>query len=206
MIAGPWLTMAGSALLARRASRPAALLAARRLAASPRAAFRSISGLILAVFTATVTVAVISSMTASHALQTAAPAGKDILVTDLGSASQQNPTGPPSGVAVPPSLAGRLRGVPGVSAVLVSHLDPFGTADDSLVDCGQLARLPALGTCAPGATVAAVDFQPHGATASAHREAWPAVSMTASRRTASRFRASRSAPTGPPRRSRRRGR
>ena len=181
MIAGPWLTMAGSALLARRASRPAALLAARRLAASPRAAFRSISGLILAVFTATVTVAVISSMTASHALQTAGTAGKDILVTDLGSASQQNPTGPPSGVAVPPSLAGRLRGVPGVSAVLVSHLDPFGTADDSLVDCGQLARLPALGTCAPGATVAAVDFQPHGATAWAHREAWPAVSMTASR-------------------------
>ena len=65
--------------------------------------------------------------------------------------------------------------------VLVSHLDPFGTADDSLVDCGQLALLPALGTCAPGAAVAAVDFQPHGATAWAHREVWPAVSMTASR-------------------------
>jgi FtsX-like permease family len=178
VIAGPWLTMAGSALLARRASRPAALLAARRLAASPRVAFRSISGLILAVFTATVTIAIITSMTASHALQTGGAAGKDILVTDLGSASQQNPVGPPSGVTVPPSLAGRLRGVPGVTAVLVAHLDPSGTADDSLVDCGELARLPALGTCAPGGAVAAVDFQPHGATAWAHRAVWPAVPVT----------------------------
>ena len=181
VIAGLWLTIAGSALLARHAMSPAALLAARRLAASPKVAFRSISGMILAVFVATVTVTIITSMTSSHALQTGGAAGKDILVTDLGSASQQNPTGPPSGVTVPPSLATRLRGVPGVSVVLVSHLDPFGTADDSLVDCGQLALLPALGTCAPGAAVAAVDFQPHGATAWAHHEVWPTVSMTASR-------------------------
>ena len=83
VIAGPWLTMAGSALLARRASRPAGLLAARRLADDPKGAFRAISGLILAVFTATVAVGIITSMTENHAFQTFGAAGKDILVTGL---------------------------------------------------------------------------------------------------------------------------
>src|ERR1019366_3290682 len=50
IIAGPWLTMAGSRVMARRTSRPARLIAARRLADSPRAGFRAISGLILALF------------------------------------------------------------------------------------------------------------------------------------------------------------
>jgi ABC-type antimicrobial peptide transport system permease subunit len=54
VVAGPWLT-AQSARLLRRASRGAApLLAARRLADNPRAAFRSVSGLVLAVFLGTV--------------------------------------------------------------------------------------------------------------------------------------------------------
>jgi hypothetical protein len=182
VLAGPWLTMAGSALLARWASGPAGLLAARRLADNPKAAFRTISGLILAVFTATVTVGVITSMTESHALQTGGAAGKKILVTDLTSAIfDTNPNAAPTGVTVPPSLTGRLRGVPGVSTVLVGHLDPFGTAVDSLVDCGQLARLPALGSCAPGTAVAAADFQPHGVTAWAHHTVWPAVRVPANR-------------------------
>jgi hypothetical protein len=47
-VAGPWLTMVGSRILVRRAGRPAGLLAGRRLTDDPRAAFRSIGGLILA--------------------------------------------------------------------------------------------------------------------------------------------------------------
>jgi FtsX-like permease family len=185
VLAGPWLTMAGSALLARRASRPAGLIAARRLADNPKAAFRSISGLILAVFTATVAVGVITSMTESHALQTGGAAGKNILVTDLRGLYRPGPQvrgAAPSGVTVPPSLTRRLHGLPGVSAVVLSYVDPSGTADDSLVDCGQLARVPALGSCAPGASVAVAGFlQPHGATAWAHHTVWPAVHMPASR-------------------------
>jgi hypothetical protein len=50
IIAGPWLTMVGSRVLARRTGRPATLIAGRRLGDNPRAAFRSISGLILALF------------------------------------------------------------------------------------------------------------------------------------------------------------
>jgi hypothetical protein len=183
ILAGPWLTMAASALLSQRASRPAALLAARRLADNPSAGFRAISGLILAVFICTVSVAVITSMSESHALATGGTAGRNILVTGLSTADLPVTTpqsGTPSGVTVPASLAARLRATPGVTGVLVTHLDPSGTADDNLVECSQLALLPALGTCARGAAVASVDFQPHGVTAWAHHTVWPAATTPAS--------------------------
>ena len=54
VIAGPWLTMVGSRLMARRTSRPAALIAGRRLADNPQAGFRAISGLVLALFVTSV--------------------------------------------------------------------------------------------------------------------------------------------------------
>ena len=50
VLAGPWLTKVGSRLMANRASRPPGLIAARRLLDNPGAAFRSISGLVLALF------------------------------------------------------------------------------------------------------------------------------------------------------------
>jgi len=53
VVAGPWLT-AHAARLLRRVSGASALLAARRLGDNPRAAFRSVSGLVLAVFLGTV--------------------------------------------------------------------------------------------------------------------------------------------------------
>src|SRR5262249_53103008 len=66
VIAGPWLTMVGSRILARRAARPAVLIAGRRLSDNPRAAFRSISGLIIALFATSVSVGVISTIKADH--------------------------------------------------------------------------------------------------------------------------------------------
>ena len=62
VIAGPWLTMVGSRLMAGRAHRPAALLAGRRLSDNPRAAFRAISGLIIALFATSVSVGVITTI------------------------------------------------------------------------------------------------------------------------------------------------
>ena len=56
VLAGPWLTMAAARVMARRTSRPSALIAARRLADDPRAAFRAVSGLVLALFITTVAV------------------------------------------------------------------------------------------------------------------------------------------------------
>jgi hypothetical protein len=59
--AGPWLTMTGARVMARRASHPGALIAARRLADDPRAGFRAVSGLVLALFITTVAVAIITT-------------------------------------------------------------------------------------------------------------------------------------------------
>src|SRR4029077_16682721 len=53
-IAGPWLTMAAARLMARWTSRPGTLIAARRIGDDPRAAFRSVSGLGLALLVTTV--------------------------------------------------------------------------------------------------------------------------------------------------------
>ena len=66
IIAGPWLTMTGARIMARRTSRPSALIAARRLADDPRAAFRAVSGLVLALFITTVAVAGITTQDAKE--------------------------------------------------------------------------------------------------------------------------------------------
>jgi hypothetical protein len=183
VIAGSWLTMAGSTLLAGRASKPAGLLAARRLADDPKGAFRAISGLIIAVFTATVAVGIITSMTDNHALQTFGAAGRNILIAGLtGPRNLQNPNAAPGGVNVSAAQIGRLRTVPGVSSVVVSRVPPPGITADNLIDCAQLARLPALGSCPPGASVAAFDLQPMGSTHShSSTRIWAAVPMSADR-------------------------
>ena len=64
VIAGPWLTMAAARVMARRTSHPGALIAARRLADDPRAAFRAVSGLVLALFVTTVAVVSITTQDA----------------------------------------------------------------------------------------------------------------------------------------------
>src|SRR5207249_1107036 len=47
VVAGPWLTMLGSRIMARRAGRAATLIAGRRLADNPKTSFRAVSGLVL---------------------------------------------------------------------------------------------------------------------------------------------------------------
>ena len=74
-------------------------------------------------FTATVAVGIITSMTDNHAFQTGGAAWKYILITGLTGPQQvTGPNTPRAGVTVPQALTGRLRDVPGVSTVLVSHL------------------------------------------------------------------------------------
>ena len=66
ILAGPWLTMAGARVMARRASRPGTLIAARRLADDPRAAFRAVSGVVLALFIFTVAAALLATQDTKH--------------------------------------------------------------------------------------------------------------------------------------------
>jgi hypothetical protein len=190
VVAGPWLTTVGAALLARRAGGAAGLLAARRLADNPRAAFRAISGLILAVFVSTVAAAVITSMVSNHNAETGGAAGKSVLITDLNRAGDSSGfTAAPAWLTVPATLPGTLNGIRGVSDVVVTRADPSGTGDDALIPCAKLARLPGFGSCAAGASgnaVAVVDMssvQYGGENAAAHRRAlvWPVAAGPAGR-------------------------
>jgi hypothetical protein len=54
VVGGPWLTAQAARLFGMLLTGPSSLLAARRLADNPKAAFRSVSGLVLAVFLGTV--------------------------------------------------------------------------------------------------------------------------------------------------------
>jgi hypothetical protein len=162
--AGPWLTMAGSRILARRTSRPAALIAGRRLADNPRAAFRSISGLILALFVTSVAVGITTTILADQA----APSQRTGLDDVLADSFIVNATAsgrPISAVAtVSGSVVARLRSIRGVMEVAVIHTDPGAATspqqnqndEPGLVSCAQLARIPALGRCRAGAAVAAI--------------------------------------------------
>ncbi|MEV4456235.1 FtsX-like permease family protein, partial [Microbispora sp. NPDC049633] len=66
MLAGPWLTMVAARLAARLTRGGATLLATRRLAADPKTAFRSVSGLVLAVFIGTTIAALVPAVVAGQ--------------------------------------------------------------------------------------------------------------------------------------------
>jgi hypothetical protein len=99
VIAGPWLTMAGARIVARRASRPGTLIAARRLADDPRAAFRAVSGLVLALFITTVAVGGITTQDAKEGHPAGWASANGVLADDVAgqplSARSQRPA--PSG-------------------------------------------------------------------------------------------------------------
>jgi hypothetical protein len=184
--AGPWLTMTGARAMARRARRPAALIAARRLADDPRAGFRTISGLVLALFVSTVALAVITSIAANRS----APGGvigNDVLFDHFTNGPDDSGSPP----ALPAAALADLGSVPGVQGVTQIHTNPFGSTVDlggatlpaGLASCAELARVPALGHCPPGAVAAAV---PAGgfvwdAQGSQSAIVWPAADISAER-------------------------
>nr|WP_205862692.1 FtsX-like permease family protein [Planosporangium thailandense] len=153
VIAGPWLTMVGARIMARRTSRPATLIAARRLADNPRAGFRAVSGLILALFVASVAVGVITTIVDHRGGPTTGPAATNLSLNL-----------PPDTPPVQDSLRARLRAIPGVQGLAVVYAAPNdlppppGTpwTPPGLVSCAALAGHPDFGRCAPGAEVASV--------------------------------------------------
>jgi hypothetical protein len=155
LIAGPWLTMTGARVLARRTSRPAALIAARRLADNPRAGFRSISGLILALFVTSVAVGVISTADAHRGTSRHFDSASSSTVTGQFSSG-------PEQFTVPGGLISRLRALPGVTGVGVVRTSPerklitVGQFQDqaALMSCAELDQTPVLGRCQAGAEVA----------------------------------------------------
>ena len=209
-IAGPWLTMAAARAMARWTSRPATLIAACRLADDPRAAFRAVSGLVLALFITTVAVVAITTQNAKNLTRWGSTAETNVL-TDQVSASNQvaGNSGPgitagtarPGPAAPAAPLTAQLSGIPGVQGVLVVRADPrltFGATFHNLganqgstgpfpagvVSCAQLAAVPALGRCPAGATAAA--FPSDGFNGplfgiDATTITWPAANVAAAR-------------------------
>ncbi|HEY0540484.1 MAG TPA: ABC transporter permease [Actinoallomurus sp.] len=164
--AGPWLTMVGSRLMARRADRPATLIAARRLSDDPRAAFRAISGLVLALFVTSTAVGVITTDVAERGVPSSDLTAKQTVVADFSNGWTETPGVPKAYVApVPDSVLGALRSMRGVGGVTLIHTNPLGTTLSlggprpivaGLVSCGQLATVPGFGRCAAGADAASV--------------------------------------------------
>jgi FtsX-like permease family len=207
VIAGPWLTMAMARVMARRTSRPGTLIAARRLADDPRAAFRAVSGLVLALFVTTVAVVTITTQDAKDATGFGSPAAVAVVTDQLAASgsfrSPQEPAAAGAGPAAPAApLAAQLRGIPGVLGVVVVRAVPnltipgafhnLGTGPGGppspvpagVVSCAQLATVPALGRCPAGATTAAFPEDgfagPVDGTTSAGIT-WPAANVPAAR-------------------------
>jgi hypothetical protein len=189
--AGPWLTMTGARIMAARTSRPSALIAARRLADDPRAGFRAVSGLVLALFVTTVAVAAITTQNAKD-LHPIGGSAAGVLADDLAGQPLLSHGRPSRTAAVPPpaALLARLGRIEGVQEVIEVRADPGLTVPRKLIasgvpagliSCVQLARVPALGRCPAGAATAA--FPQFLADAPAGRNlariTWPAEDVPA---------------------------
>jgi cell division protein FtsX len=136
VVAGPWLTMGVGRLLARVARRPATLLAGHRLATDPAAGFRSISGLVLAVFL--VTLAALANASAEVPVadpgQVLIPAGA-VAVEFLERDTRPLPPDQAAG------LVRHLRGIGGVHAVVDLRWAGTGTPTP------DARQLPVVTTC-----------------------------------------------------------
>jgi hypothetical protein len=169
VFSGPWLTMIGARLLARRAQRPATLIAARRLADNPTAAFRAISGVVLGLFVTTTSVGIIQTITAerSHYVDTLAAS---TMVTVF----EEDPA------TVPAPLLASLTATAGVHSTTLVRLNPDEDSDYSgVVLCAELAHAPEYGRCADGAVVAQVWNDMLGyRTAHGAGTIWPAAPLS----------------------------
>ena len=160
VLAGPWFTTAGSRLMVKRASRPATLIAGRRLLDNPKAAFRFISGLVIALFVASAMIGALSSIAAAGS-SGGGSAGRDTLADPFCSFSRSNCPTSAEVPSVPGQVLAELRATPGVRSVTVVHQSPSQVQQMKsfgVVACDQLAKTPAIGKCAPGTTVASLGY------------------------------------------------
>jgi hypothetical protein len=154
VIAGPWLTKGIGVVLVGLSVRPSTLLAGRRLAGDPAAGFRSISGLVLAVFLVTVA----SEVTAS-ALAPAADPGQVRLPSSTVGQEYIGPGTVPLSADRADPLVATVRAMPGVTGVLdlrwAAATPPAERADTApaIARCADL-RAARLADCPdPAATV-----------------------------------------------------
>jgi len=165
VIAGPWLTWALARLGGHALSGAAPLLATRRLADDPKAEFRAVRGLVLAVFLGTI-VGVIVPAVESQLATPSSTALSNVLLDTFVSLNGGPPTLPAAGVsALTPdgltpqagaALVSGLRSVGGTTVYPLYSL-PQGAGPNGppghyigVVSCSAMRRLAAFGQCAPG--------------------------------------------------------
>jgi hypothetical protein len=187
VVAGPWLTMVGARVLARRANRPAALIAARRLADNPHAAFRAISGVVLAVFVGSCTIGIITTIVAYNAGDAGGDDNRSTVVHDVLHAAEAERV-----MSVPDETADALAAIPGTAGITTIRTEPdFGPefGPDSgpplfVASCAELAVNPALGRCPEGADIVSLDVHFGGAMvdrgSSMADSVWPESDLTPS--------------------------
>jgi hypothetical protein len=188
VIAGPWLTMLGSRLMARHATRPATLIAGRRLADNPQAGFRAISGLVIAVFVGTCALGVIVTIAAYNGGGNTAPTGADGTIIDFRTDGPQPAATITPGQTAAMNALTTVRGVVGVAAI---RSQPEGSdparqgprlgPPPEYVSCAQLAAIPALGRCPLGAQAVTISPDYGGSfihTSSMSDSTWPAARLS----------------------------
>jgi hypothetical protein len=151
----------------------------RRLADDPKAGFRAVSGLVLALFVTTATVSIIGTI--DHYRGSLGGDPQTRVAVEV-SAEPGDLTR-----AVPERLLTDLRADQGVRGIAVVHANPAGIGKDpadpapeapGLVLCSDLARTPVTGHCPAGAGVAAVPMYAFFSLTADSREQWPAAAIT----------------------------
>ena len=170
VIAGPWLTAQAARLFGSVARGSSALLASRRLADNPRAAFRSVTGLVLAVFLGTMVGTLIPAVNATEASPSAA-ALSNVLLDQVGLSPQAGAQllsglgGINGATAYPlyslysqpaPGSGGKTKIAPG-SHPGDGRRRARGSAGDTVVSCSVMRGLAVLGQCAPGLAAVQTD-------------------------------------------------
>ena len=170
VVAGPWLTAQAARLFGGATSGSSALLASRRLADNPRTAFRSVTGLVLAVFLGTMVGTLVPAVNATEA-SPANDALSNVLLDQVG-------ISPQAGV----KLLSGLDAISGATAYPLYALEPSGKglgggngpgggpggggviggpggqlSGNTVVSCSVMRDLAVLGQCAPGLTTVQAD-------------------------------------------------
>jgi hypothetical protein len=154
VVAGPWLTLL-AARVVKRGGRASALLAGRRLEADPAGGFRAVSGLVLAVFSASVLSGVLPAALVDAGTSASFGPGPHALVASF-------PAG--TTAATGAEVVDAVRGIPGIGDTAVVYADPQARLHDgdpargepALAPCADVAVLRVIGRCPAGVAVARV--------------------------------------------------
>jgi hypothetical protein len=159
MVAGPWLTAVAAKAFHRYARGGAGLLAAGRLSDNPRAAYRAVSGLVLAVLVGTMLAAIVPAAIAAQSTTadaSIAPALRVGFLTGDCKRVRCDPNAPSTPHGLPPdeaaALIGKITAAGGSAMVPFYFAGPAGPDSPYAVSCADLARIPAFGACPAGAT------------------------------------------------------